>query len=95
MSIFSQYDKYLPGDKKYRKIKFKYSEYQYFSEEETELNEKSRNVFWPFYLVSAIVFTVLVSQLVNLQITQGSWNRVLAEGNRIQQQYISAPRGII
>lgn len=95
MSIFDQYENFLPGDKKHRKIKFKYAEYQYFSEKENDLNEKARTIFWPFYLVGLIVFLALVTQLVNLQITQGSWNKVLAKGNRIQSQHVSAPRGII
>ncbi len=53
------------------------------------------NVVRLFLLVSVIVATVLLGQLFYLQITKGQQNLVLANGNRIRQTTIHAPRGAI
>lgn len=42
-----------------------------------------------------IVGVVLVGQLFNLQVVQGARNQSLADGNRIRQNVIRAPRGAI
>lgn len=53
----------------------------------------------PRYLIGRvlviIVCLILASRLTHLQITQGSENRFLAEGNRIRRQITVAPRGAI
>src|SRR4030042_3829629 len=93
MSIFDQFDN-LPKDLQKRKVSLEFSEYEYVQEEK-ELDEKPKKSFWFFYSVVLGIFLVLVAQLLNLQISQGSFNRYLAEGNRIRERKIPAPRGII
>lgn len=95
MSIFDQYTNLLPGDNKKRQLKFEYSEYQYFNSDEKDINDKIQRSYLPFYFIAIIVLGLLVAQLLNLQISQGSFNRILAEGNRVRQRQITAPRGII
>lgn len=48
-----------------------------------------------FYLVLLLTLAVLVFKLLDLQITKGSYNRFLAEGNRIRAKEIPSPRGVI
>lgn len=93
MSIFDQFDN-LAKDLRKRKVSLEFSEYEY-SQSKEELDEKPKKSFWFFYSVVLGVFVVLVAQLLNLQISQGSFNRYLAEGNRIRERKIPAPRGII
>lgn len=102
MSIFDLYEKFLPGDKRQRKLKFLYSEYKadYQSNppgqnEDNTTFPRTNRVFWPFYTLCGVVLVILVLQLLNLQISQGSFNRVLAEGNRIRQRQVISPRGLI
>jgi len=95
MSIFDQYEKFLPGDGRQRKLKSFGSEYQYLPSDVNEIESKPQKVFWPFYALCGLVFIILILQLLNLQISQGSFNRVLAEGNRIRIRQVTAPRGLI
>ncbi len=55
--------------------------------------EKPRYILAQFLLLAAAA--LLFFRLTNLQITQGSTNRYLAEGNRIRRQITLAPRGAI
>lgn len=48
-----------------------------------------------FVIVAGIVSAVLLGQLFNLQVVQGARNQSLADGNRIRQNVIRAPRGAI
>lgn len=48
-----------------------------------------------FPLIFILGFLLLFGRLFQLQMVQGSRNRELAEGNRIQVEVIPAPRGII
>ncbi len=48
-----------------------------------------------FIFVSVVSSMVLLGQLFNLQITKGQQNLTLANGNRIRQTTIHAPRGAI
>ena len=92
MSIFDQFDEsFLPGDRRKRGVKAEFEDYK----TQEEFATKSQRSLWFFYLLSVGVMLVLISQLLNLQITHGSFNRYLAEGNRIRQREIPAPRGII
>lgn len=96
MSIFDNYsDKNLPGDKAIRKVKNLSLEHEYQNDDDTDADSNNRPNFWPLYTVAVIVAFVLIAQLLKLQITQGSFNRTLAEGNRIRNRDILAPRGII
>ena len=45
-----------------------------------------------FVIVAGIVSAVLLGQLFNLQVVQGARNQSLADGNRIRQNVIRAPR---
>ncbi|KKP89089.1 MAG: Penicillin-binding protein 2, partial [Berkelbacteria bacterium GW2011_GWA2_35_9] len=46
-----------------------------------------------WYLLTCIVFVIILFRLSYLQITEGKINQRLAEGNRIRLQEITAPRG--
>ncbi len=94
MSIFDRFDQNLPGDKHSRSVILDKDEYELFPAEEEIFNREPKN-FWFFYVAMLLVFTSLTSQLLNLQIKHGSFNRNLAEGNRIRSREILAPRGII
>lgn len=48
-----------------------------------------------FFTVILIIFFVIFLRIFHLQITEGTYNRQLADGNRIQVRIIHAPRGII
>jgi penicillin-binding protein 2 len=50
---------------------------------------------WLTYVVMAVIFLVFVSQLVRLQIQQGSTYLGYATENRITDVHIPAPRGVI
>jgi len=93
MSIFDQFDKSLPGDSGRRKVLLD-EEYQTFDSAET-LIDLSKRAMSGFYFVAILVFICLIVQLLNLQISHGSFNRVLAEGNRLRQREIASPRGLI
>lgn len=58
-------------------------------------SENSRRNFTLFYLISFLIFSVLVFKLLNLQISRGAYNKFLAEGNRVRAREITAPRGVI
>lgn len=98
MSIFDLYDKKtLPGDKTKRTLEEGALEYEHFkSEADTaKIFEKNIGPLWVGYLSCLVVFGVLFVQLLHLQITQGSFNRNLAEGNRLRAREIEPPRGLI
>jgi penicillin-binding protein 2 len=57
--------------------------------------EKPHRNFWGFYLILAILILVLMSQLLNLQVSKASRHQLLAQGNRIRTRIITAPRGTI
>lgn len=98
MSIFDLFDdSNLPGDKTKRQLRDGALEYEHFKQdaEGGEIFEKESGPLWVAYLISLIVFGVLFAQLLNLQVTQGSFNRTLAEGNRIRAREINPPRGLI
>lgn len=93
MSIFDLFDHNLPGDRQARRVVLDGEEYEQFPSKEVLAREPKS--FWGFYLAVLIVFFALVSQLLNLQISHGTFNRLLAEGNRVRAREILAPRGII
>lgn len=57
-------------------------------------NIRKSYIFW-FYLFILIIFVVLFARLWILQIIEGNYNRILAEGNRIRSRSITATRGLI
>lgn len=59
-----------------------------------EDSRDERKISWPKWLLLGISI-ILVGQLFNLQVMQGSRYRALAEGNRLRLQTILAPRGFI
>jgi len=101
MKIFGDFYENLPGEEKKRYLRTK-KDYEDDVYEESEKrpgfkfddNWTKKRLIW-FYLFSFLIFIFLLSRLWILQITQGSRNRELAEGNRIRIQNITAPRGII
>lgn len=94
MSVFDNFDKNLPGDNHARSVFLDKDEYELFPAEE-EIFTREAKSFWFFYVATAVVFIALIVQLLNLQITHGAFNRILAEGNRIRNRAIAAPRGVI
>lgn len=66
------------------------------SEEAGKLEQPLRSGYAPVFLFTAVLcVVVLLGQLFNLQVTKGQQNLVLANGNRIRQTTIHAPRGAI
>lgn len=66
------------------------------SEQAGKLEQPLRNGHvHAFIFVSVVSSMVLLGQLFNLQITKGQQNLTLANGNRIRQTTIHAPRGAI
>lgn len=98
MSIFDFHDdEPLPGDKKHRILKNGTLEYEHFNSkaEGEEIFDQRRSPTWIPYLLCLLTFAALLAQLLKLQITQGSFNQTLAEGNRVRIREINAPRGLI
>ncbi len=98
MSIFNLFDdKPLAGDKNHRRLKNDILEYENFRHdaEGEEIFPKEPKSLWLPYLFCILVFGLLLGQLLNLQISQGAFNRLLAEGNRIRSREMAAPRGLI
>ncbi len=56
---------------------------------------KSPWIITIFYALCLILFFVIFVRLFHLQIVEGTKNRELADGNRIQVKLIHAPRGVI
>ncbi len=91
------------GDKKWRmgESRTKDSEKWIFhilsADREAPKIETERNVK-PFIVMGGaclLIFTVLFARISYLEVYKGSQNRVLAEGNRMRETVIRAPRGII
>jgi len=98
MSIFNLYDDQpLEGDKNHRKLKINVLEYEIFRKDAPgeEIFKRIPKNFWIPYLVCLLVLGLLLGQLLRLQISQGTFNRLLAEGNRIRSREMAAPRGLI
>lgn len=98
MSIFDLHDdKFLSGDKSKREVKSDVLEYVAFRSDATggDIFKEKERPLWVTYLFCFLVLAVLALQLLRLQIAQGSFNRNLAEGNRIRVRQIDAPRGLI
>jgi len=98
MSIFDLHDdNFLPGDKNTRKVKEEVLEYEHFKRDAAgeEIFQEYPKTFWLPHFFCLLVFAILFSQLLRLQITQGGFNRNLAEGNRVRIREIEAPRGLI
>lgn len=99
MSIFDLYDdQHLPGDKTKRNLKVDVLEYNDFKKDASsasEIFEEKKKSLWFPYLFCFLTLAVLLVQLLRLQIAQGSFNKDLAEGNRIRTREIDAPRGLI
>lgn len=98
MSIFDLHDdEPLPGDKKHRTLKNGTLEYEHFNSkaEGEEIFDRKRSPIWIPYFICLIAFAILTAQLLKLQITLGTFNKTLAEGNRIRAREINAPRGLI
>jgi len=93
MSVFDQFDKNLPGDRKMRKVKAQFENFEY--EQSEEIETKPQRAYWIFYVLALIIMGVLLAQLLHLQITLGAFNRTLAQGNRLRDRTIPAPRGVI
>ncbi len=51
--------------------------------------------YLPFYLLLIFSFWFLTIRLIDLTVVRGGYFRDLSEGNRIQEKFIRAPRGII
>lgn len=94
MSVFDQYDN-LPGEKNARRVNAEFEEYEYKTKDSSEITGKLERPFWPFYFLVLIIAGALIAQLLNLQISQGSFNQLLAQSNRVRTRVISSPRGII
>jgi penicillin-binding protein 2 len=98
MSIFSLFDDTpLPGDKNHRQLKNNILEYETFrqdAEGEEIFLKKPKNLWIP-YALCILVLGILLAQLLRLQIAQGAFNRLLAEGNRLRSREVAAPRGLI
>lgn len=98
MSIFDLFDdQYLPGDKSRRDLREDVLTYEHFKKDavgEEIFIEKKKSLLFP-YLACIAVFIVTIGQLLRLQLAQGTFNRNLAEGNRIRMREIEAPRGLI
>lgn len=98
MSIFDLYDdKPMLGDKNHRRLKNGVLEYEHFKKDaqgEEIFKPETKSLLIP-YLFCFGILTILLGQLLRLQITQGPFNRTLAEGNRIRVREIAAPRGLI
>ncbi len=58
-------------------------------------NERELKSFLPFFVAALFCFLLLLSRLYQLQIVQGSKYLKEAEGNRLREKVIRAPRGII
>lgn len=98
MSIFNLFENIpLKGDKSKRFLKSDVLEYEHFKQDDVgeKIFEIKRGILWVPYLVCLITLGILVGQLVRLQITEGSFHRILAEGNRVRVREIKAPRGLI
>jgi penicillin-binding protein 2 len=52
-------------------------------------------LLWPFQLGLVVALGILLGRLGSLQVTEGTTNRVLAEGNRIRTRLVEASRGLI
>jgi len=94
MSIFDQFDENLPGDRSSRIIKDQFKSYEDLGDKE-EIFDKPFFSLTGFNILIFLVFSILIFKLINLQIQQGAFNRVLAEGNRLRSREIMAPRGLI
>ena len=89
MSIFENFQKL-------GKIKHDNSDYEYqsFNDEDEEDEKVDLHLTW--YIVPLIVFIAIFSyQLFKLQIVSGAQNQVLAQGNRLREEELPAPRGLI
>ncbi len=93
MSVFDAYDKNLPGDRAARRIILDAEEYEQFPQKEF-LTPEPRTLR-VFYAVVFLVFVGLATQLLNLQVTHGNFNLLLAQRNRSRDRESLAPRGII
>lgn len=51
--------------------------------------------YWIVYGIAVLAVMVFGFRLIQLQITQGAVNRLLADGNRVRRQITIAPRGAI
>jgi len=58
-------------------------------------NDRKSSTFMVVIGLVLLCMVVLSSQLVNLQMFQGNGSLALAEGNRVKERIIRAPRGII
>lgn len=98
MSIFDLFDdNFLPGDKLQRKLREDVLEYDHFKPDAKGVEifqEKAKSMRVP-YIFCFLVLGVLLAQLLRLQVAQGSFNRNLAEGNRIRVREVTAPRGLV
>jgi len=98
MSIFDLFDEApLSGDKAPRILKAGTLEYEHFKQDASggEIFKKETNSFRAAHLLCLIVFVALLTQLLRLQFLEGSFNRVLAEGNRVRAREVNPPRGLI
>jgi len=86
-------------DKGVRRIKDPLGDYEYFDRRSTgdEIFNKKKNssfIFWKIIL-PVIFLSLLGYRLFFLQVQEGFINLKLAEGNRIRNLPVSAPRGLI
>ncbi len=98
MSIFDLHDEeFLPGDKTKRALKSDILEYEHFDKANLgeQVFERETKPIWVPYLITLLVALTLLIQLLRLQISQGNFNKILAEGNRVRIREISAPRGLM
>ena len=57
--------------------------------------DRNPKIFTIIFALSVLFFIILCGRLYNLQIIKGSENLKLAEGNRVRESVVRAPRGII
>lgn len=79
-------------------VKSDLEEYQHPGEEESKdvlESEEEKPNFSIFYLLCFFISFILIFRLLDLQVAQGAKNQYLAEGNRIRERNIPAPRGNI
>ncbi len=82
------------GDSKTRHLDRDFEEAYDGNGFELEEKKSSKNVWWYFIFI-IIMFLGIFSRAFALQIVSGKHYRYLAEGNRIRQKSIDAPRGLI
>lgn len=95
MDIFGNFKKISPT----KKDRFNYREYHHQDATLEGVSDlpavKPKNSFIGYYIISSILFIVLIGRVFTLQVVESTTSQRLAEGNRIRPRIIDAPRGLI